>query len=123
VHSDVFAYKAAAPVHLVISSLFTHHLGDAEVVRFLGWMEQNATLGWLVNDLARGGVPYFAFRLFAKLANFHRFVQHDGPVSIARSFSPEDWRGFCTVAGLRASDVAIRAYKPARLCVERSKKR
>ncbi|HEY1649740.1 MAG TPA: methyltransferase domain-containing protein [Terracidiphilus sp.] len=122
VHSDVFAYKPRAPVHLVISSLFTHHLDDAEVVRFLAWMEQNATLGWLVNDLARGAIPYFAFRAFAKLANFHRFVQHDGPVSIARSFSPDDWRRLCAAAGLREGDIAIRAYKPARLCVERSKR-
>ena len=41
---DVFAYMPPKPVHLVISSLFTHHLAEANVIRFLQWMEQNAAL-------------------------------------------------------------------------------
>ncbi len=121
IHADVFAYAPRRPIHLVFSSLFMHHLGNAEVIRFLAWMEQNATLGWFVNDLSRGALPYHIFRVFAKLANFHRFVQHDGPVSIARSFSPEDWQTLCAAAGLREKDVSIRACKPARLCVARRK--
>jgi hypothetical protein len=76
-----------------------------------------------VNDLSRGAVPYYAFRVFAKLANFHRFVQHDGPVSIARSFLPEDWRRMCAAAGLNGDDISIRGYRPGRLCVARSKMR
>jgi SAM-dependent methyltransferase len=121
VHADVFAYQPRTPVHLVVSSLFTHHLDERNVVRFLAWMERHAVLGWFVNDLSRSAVPYHFFRVLAKLANFHRFVQHDGPVSIARSFLPEDWRRMCAAAGLREADVSIRAYRPARLCVARSK--
>src|SRR5664279_683515 len=58
VTADVFAYSMDRPPHLVISSLFTHHLEDAEVVRFLRWMEANAELGWLINDLSRAAIPY-----------------------------------------------------------------
>jgi SAM-dependent methyltransferase len=121
VHADVFAYQPRRPVHLVVSSLFTHHLDEENVVQFLAWMERHAILGWFVNDLSRSAVPYHLFRAFAKLANFHRFVQHDGPVSIARSFLPEDWRRMCAAAGLSEEDVSIRAYRPARLCVARIK--
>jgi SAM-dependent methyltransferase len=119
--ADVFDYAPRAPFDLILSSLFTHHLRDAEVVRFLAWMEQHAALGWFVNDLSRAAVPYHAFRIFARAARLHPFVQHDGPVSIARAFQAEDWQKLCAAAGLGNGAVSIRAYTPARLCVARSR--
>jgi SAM-dependent methyltransferase len=121
VAADVFAYAPERPVHLVVSSLFTHHLAETDVVRFLQWMEQHAKLGWFISDLSRGALPYHLFRAFSKLAGLHPFVQHDGPVSIRRSFAPEDWRRMCAAAGLGEHDVDIRRFKLARLCVGRRK--
>ena len=119
--ADVFAYTPAKPIHLVISSLFTHHLADAEVIRFLLWMEQHARLGWFINDLSRAAIPYHLLRVFSRVACLDPLVQHDGPVSIARSFVPGDWQRMCGAAGLRDQDVRIRGFAPARLCVARSK--
>ncbi len=121
VAADVFAYAPERPVHLVVSSLFTHHLAEADVIRFLQWMEQHAKLGWFISDLSRGAIPYHLFRAFSKLAGLHPFVQHDGPVSIRRSFAPEDWGRMCAAAGLGEHDVDIGRFKPARLCVGRRK--
>jgi SAM-dependent methyltransferase len=121
VAADVFAYEPEKPVDLIVSSLFTHHLADAEVIRFIEWMDLHAQLGWFINDLSRAAVPYHLFAIFSRLARFHRFVQHDGPVSIARSFMPEDWRKLCAAAGLTEQDFAIQAFTPARLCVARRK--
>lgn len=118
---DVFAFKPDRPVHIVISSLFTHHLDDADVVRFVQWMELHSVLGWFVNDLSRSETPYYLFRAFSRLMGFHPYVQHDGPVSIARAFVPEDWRRICVAAGLSGRDVAIRGFTPGRLCVGRRK--
>jgi SAM-dependent methyltransferase len=121
VAADVFAYSPPKPVHLVVSSQFTHHLGEQEIVRFIQWMEVHAELGWFINDLSRAAIPYHAFRVFAKLAGLHPFVQYDGPVSIAKSFVPEEWQRMCAAAGLGGHDVRIQRFKPARLCVERRK--
>ena len=121
VASDVFAYKPPAPFDLIVSSLFTHHLDDRELIRFVGWMDASAGLGWCINDLCRAPVPYYLLRAFARVAGLHPFVRHDGPVSIARAFRPEDWRRICADAGLKERDVVIRAYTPARLCVMRRK--
>jgi SAM-dependent methyltransferase len=121
VATDIFAYTPPKPIHFVVSSLFTHHLDDASVARFLAWMEQHATLGWFINDLSRSTLPYHLFRVFSSLTNLHPFVQHDGSVSIARSFLPEDWQMLCAAAGLNNGQVSIRGYVPARLCVARSK--
>jgi SAM-dependent methyltransferase len=121
VASDVFLFQPDKPVHLIVSSLFTHHLTDPDLIRFVQWMEVNSKLGWFINDLSRAAVPYNLLRIFSKIAGLHHFVQHDGPVSIARSFIPNDWRRICAAAGLHQDDVSIQSVWPARLCVSRRK--
>jgi SAM-dependent methyltransferase len=118
---DILSYSPPQPPHLVVSSLFTHHLAEDEIVRFLKWMEAHARLGWFISDLSRAPIPYFFFRAFAKLARLHPFVQYDGPVSIERSFVPADWQSMCAAAGLGNQSVEIQSFKPARLCVARRK--
>ncbi len=119
VTADLFDYRPPAPPDLVISSLFAHHLDDATLVRFLRWSEQTARLGWFVNDLHRHPLPYHVFRLSSRALRLHRFVQHDGPVSFARAFSPADWRARLAEADIQ--DARISWYAPFRLCVSRSK--
>ena len=118
---DVYSCAEAAEADVVISSLLAHHLEEAEIVRFLRWMEGTARLGWFVNDLHRQAVPYYVFRAVAAVSGWHRFVRHDGPVSIRRSFVPEDWRRMCGAAGIGAATIG--EYRPARLCVGRVKAR
>jgi SAM-dependent methyltransferase len=118
---DVFAHRPERPVDFVVSSLFTHHLTDAQAARFVAWMERHARAGWFVNDLHRLSLPYHGFGLLARLARWHRFVRHDGPVSIARSFRPEDWRRIVRAAGLEVAEVTIARRFPFRLCVGRMK--
>ena len=121
VEGDVFSHSPKAAPDLVMSSLVAHHLADGELVRFIRWMEQEAVMGWFVNDLSRAPIPYHLLGWFARALRLHPFVQHDGPVSIARAFQPADWRDICARAGLCEDEIAIRAWMPARLCVSRSK--
>ena len=119
VTADILTYTPEHAPHLVVSSLFTHHLGEDQIVEFICWMEHNAQVGWFINDLSRAPIPFYVFRAFAKLARLHRFVQYDGPVSIARSFVAADWERMCAAAGLGNECVEIQTFKPARLCVSR----
>jgi SAM-dependent methyltransferase len=119
---DAYTCAAAAEADVVISSLLAHHLREAEIVYFLRWMESTARVGWFVNDLHRQRVPYHVFRAIAAVAGWHRFVRHDGPVSIRRSFVRENWERMCLAAGLDMEAVEIREYRPARLCVGRVKR-
>jgi SAM-dependent methyltransferase len=113
------AYSYGEPVDVVISSLFTHHLETPEVVQFLAWSEATARRGWFINDLCREAVPYHLFGLLAGALRWHRFVRHDGPVSFRRSFREADWGRMVVAAGMAESDVRLRRWTPARLCVER----
>ncbi len=119
--ANIFDWQPPAPVDLVISSIFTHHLADADIVRFLQWMEQTARRGWFINDLSRGRLSYYGFALLARLMRWHRFVIHDGPVSIRRSFRREDWRRYIAAAAMDAKNACIAPAWPGRLCVERVK--
>jgi SAM-dependent methyltransferase len=118
---DALCFCPPGGLDIIISSLFTHHLADDEIVRFLAWMEREARLGWFINDLHRGAIPYHLFRLLARFARWHPFVQHDGPVSVRRSFRRHDWERYLALAGIDRAKIAIEEFRPGRLCVGRLK--
>lgn len=122
VTADLFAYRPPGGIDVIMSSQFTHHLDEDSLVRFLRWMEDTARIGWFVSDLHRHPIPYYFFRLWSRLAGWHRFVRHDGPISIRRAFRASDWQGMLTAAGINLSSVAIRWSMPFRFCLERIKR-
>jgi SAM-dependent methyltransferase len=119
---NAFDFEPAEGIDLVINSLLMHHLESPEIVDLLAWMEHVAHFGWFINDLHRQPVPYYAFKLMAAFTDWHRFVKHDGAVSILRSFRPEDWKALIRAAGIPRSEVHIEEVPPARLCVARLRK-
>jgi hypothetical protein len=112
---DLFEHRGGADI--VLSSLFTHHLSNRDVVRFLEWQEVNARIGWFINDLERHPFSYFGFSLLSRVMLWHRFVVHDGPVSIRRAFRPDDWTRLLSAAGVHQA--RIEAWFPFRLCISR----
>ena len=118
---DVFADPLPVQPDYIVSSLVTHHMGDAEVVRFLRWMEATARKGWFVNDLHRHWLAYYGFKALASAARWHPFVRHDGPLSVARSFRRADWEQLIEAAGIDRRTVTLRWHLPFRLCVGRVK--
>lgn len=96
---DVFELKDEG-FDIVISALFTHHLDDAGLVRFIGWMERRGAVGWFINDLHRHPIPYWFVRGMVRTVPVNRLVVHDAPVSVARGFTRRDWRERLRAAGL-----------------------
>ncbi len=103
---------------VVISSLFTHHLSDEQVVAFLRWMEASTTAGWFVNDLHRHAVAYHGFRALSAVARWNPIVRADGAISVTRSFRRRDWAVLLHAAGIPAR---ISWHLPFRYCVSRIK--
>ncbi|MBZ6076963.1 methyltransferase domain-containing protein [Microvirga puerhi] len=118
---NVFNFVPEDPIDIVLCSQTAHHMTEQELVAFVRWMEDTATRGWFIADLHRHAIPIHAFRLLSRLAHWHRFVQHDGPVSIARSFRRNDWEEIIDEAGIDPSVVEISWHVPFRLCVSRLK--
>lgn len=101
----------------VISSLVTHHMADTERHEFLCFMEREAALGWLVNDLERARLPFAGYPLLAGLLMVDPIVRRDGQLSIGRSFRPAEWQTMLANAGIDGA--TITRWFPWRLCVER----
>jgi hypothetical protein len=116
IQGDVFAYRPEPAPDFIVTSQFTHHLEDAQVVDFLVWLDRYARRGWYVADLHRHAFPYYGFPLLARLMRWHPIVRHDGAVSIARSFRRAEWEALTARAGVAAE---IRWHLPFRFSVSR----
>jgi SAM-dependent methyltransferase len=99
---DVFFYQPETPVDFVVSSQFTHHLTNEDIVGLLQWFDKTAGRGWYITDLHRHVLAYHGFPLLAYLLRWHEIVRHDGQVSIARGFTGAEWQALLDEAGIDA---------------------
>ncbi len=99
---DVFAFQPDPRPDFIVTSQFTHHLADAEIVRLLGWLEENAVKGWHIADLHRHWFAFYGYPLLARLFRWHPIVRTDGQISIARGFSRGEWEALLAQVGVRA---------------------
>jgi SAM-dependent methyltransferase len=121
VTGDALAYRPEKQIDIVVSSLMAHHLEDDEITSLLRWMESTARVGWFINDLERSKRSCQIFGMMAKVARWHRFVRHDGPVSFRRALSEADWVRLLAAAELPRETVTLERWRPGRLCVGRRK--
>lgn len=115
-HGD-YADYAGEGWDCVISSLVAHHMTPEQLLAFLRFMDAEARVGWFVNDLHRHAVAYFSYPILAAMMGWHPIVRHDGRMSIARSYRPDEWQPILHRAGVAGARV-FRAF-PFRLCVEK----
>ncbi len=113
---DLFALDPSRRFDAVVCSLFAHHLPDPDLIRFLRWLDDRATHGWLISDLHRHAIPYAAVWSGVRLFRMHPMVISDSTVSIARGFSRADWQRLVAAAGV---DATIRWTLPFRWSVSR----
>ena len=70
------------------TSLFLHHLADADAVRVLAAMGRVARRGIIAGDLLRRRRAYAWIKLFSAFSN--PMVRHDGPASVAQAFTRDE---------------------------------
>jgi SAM-dependent methyltransferase len=112
--ADLFSLDPDRRADFIVSSLFTHHLTDSDLVRFIQWMDRHATRGWFINDLHRHPLPYFFILYAVRLLFYNRMIRHDAPVSVARAFTASEWRRLLMQAGIPAERTSIEWFFPFR---------
>lgn len=117
INDDAFGYRPERKFDFIITSQFTHHLTDDQVVSFLRWLPDNAARGWFISDLQRHALAYYGFPILARVALWHRLVREDGQISIARSFIRAEWEALLRRAGITEQQATVTWYIPFRLCV------
>ncbi len=99
---------------VMINALFMHHLDDDQIVRLLAWMTEQAGLAWFINDLHRHPIAYHFIKHATRLAGFNRLIRNDAPLSVARSFSSDDWRMYAQQARVPQHSLQVRWHFPFR---------
>jgi len=117
--ADLFSLPDDISWDFIVSSQFTHHLTNEELIRFIRWQDRHATRGWFIADLHRHWFAYYGFPLLARAAFWHHFVRTDGQISIARAFTILEWRALLADAGVPANEATITWHLPFRICVAR----
>ena len=102
---DVFAHVPDPKPDIIVNSQFAHHLDDEQVVAFLQWLDRHARRGWFVADLHRHLVPYYGFRILARMMRWHPIVRLDGTASVARGFRASEWWSLLERAGIEDASV------------------
>lgn len=97
----------------VISSLFTHHFHDQEVVEILSEMSRVASRRVFVIDLHRHPVAYLLYTTLGKLFLHTRLLREDGALSILRSFKRGELFELAQRTGMR--NVSVTRHFPFRL--------
>lgn len=85
---------------IIFSSLFCHHFSNDELAGMLKWMQQNATLGFFINDLHRHPLAYNFIKNAARLFSKSYLVKNDAPLSVLRGFRKNDWQSIFEKAGI-----------------------
>jgi SAM-dependent methyltransferase len=101
IHSDYRAVSFGGErPDIVFSSLFCHHFTDEELVSQLRWMEEQAQVGWFINDLHRHRLAYDSIRLLTGWFSSSYLVKHDAPLSVLRGFRRREWEDLLGQAGV-----------------------
>jgi SAM-dependent methyltransferase len=120
--ADIYTLGPDRRADFIISSLFTHHLDDPELHRFIGWMDDHAEQGWISNDLHRHPIAYYGIKyILASIPFTNPIVRNDAPVSVARAFTKNEWRTQLQSAGIPERQTAIKWLLPFRYSVSRWK--
>src|SRR6185369_5700704 len=88
-----------------ISSLFTHHLNDDQVVELFREMDRVASRGIFSIDLHRHPMAWILYKLFCWSHGISRMVRYDGSLSILRSFKGGELGELAAKAGLDAATI------------------
>ena len=104
VYMPVNEYLANEPDYdLAVMSLFTHHLPDPAIVSLIAALDRTARVGWLNVDLHRHRLSALSIAVLSRFFRMAPAVQHDGPLSVRRSFIRDDWRRLLAEAGSTAT--------------------
>lgn len=98
---DIFspAFQAQS-FDIITCSLFCHHFPNETLAPLLAQCHTQATTALVVNDLHRHPLAYYSIKWLTRVFRGSHLVQHDAPLSVARSFSRQDWQKLLQTANI-----------------------
>ena len=94
----------------VVCSSVLHHFSDCEVIELIAELRRFARRALIILDLERHSLPYHFLPMTRRLFGWSALTVHDGPVSVAAGFRPEELAHLAHVAV--ANPVVVRRHWP-----------
>jgi hypothetical protein len=82
----------------VLCSSFLHHFSDCEAIELIAELRRFARRALIVLDLERHPLPYHFLTMTKRLFGWSALTLHDGPISVAAGFRPEELAHLAHVA-------------------------
>ncbi len=83
-------------IDISLCTHFLHHFEDKNVVNMVERLYENAKIGVIVNDLNRNPISFFTFKFIRHIILKTKIAQHDGLVSVARSFRKKELKNYAS---------------------------
>jgi 2-polyprenyl-3-methyl-5-hydroxy-6-metoxy-1,4-benzoquinol methylase len=85
------AFNQAHKIDVVHAALFCHHFTENELVGFIQLCNTHKAI-FIINDLARNPIAYYAIKLLTRLFSKSPLVKNDAPLSVLRGFKKAEWK-------------------------------
>ena len=102
---DVLADPLPSGYDAVLSTLFMHHLSDAQAVELMRRMAAAAGELAVVCDLDRSPLAWWLTYAGTRLLARSPVVHVDGPLSVQAAFTADEFRALAAAAGLTPCDI------------------
>ncbi len=86
-------------IDILFCSQVLHHLPETAAISVMSEMKRVCRIGWIVSDLRRGRIAHRTTQAAMWLVSRNRLIRSDGPLSILRSFTLEEYRQMAAAAG------------------------
>lgn len=86
---------------ITMSSLFCHHFDKEDLIALVCKMYQLADYAVVINDLHRHWFAYYSIKWITALVSKTYLVKYDAPLSVARSFTRQDWSQTLAACGIK----------------------
>ncbi|ANE48579.1 stilbene synthase [Paenibacillus swuensis] len=91
VQGDLFRISGKDTADIVTATQFLHHFTGDTLTQALRCMHRASRIGVVINDIHRHWISWSAVWLMTRLVSRNRYIQHDGPLSVAKGFRAADW--------------------------------
>lgn len=75
---------------IVVGTLFYHHFLSTQLTAFFKQLRQQVYIGYVINDLHRHWLAYYAIKILTQIFSKSSMVKYDAPLSVLRAFKREE---------------------------------
>ncbi|MCI4669431.1 MAG: methyltransferase domain-containing protein [Bacteroidia bacterium] len=87
---------------LVITSLFTHHFNEEQLVNLFSSIKKLSRYGFVNNDLHRHWFAYYSIKMLTRFFSKSEMVRYDAPLSVLRGFRKGELADILMQAGIKS---------------------